>query len=718
MRFLARLDRVRRVYEDPARLAVAVGSLILLLSLAGEQTWLAMAIVPVAGLVSILVMIREIAGMEKKPGEEGAVRFAELAGDSILFGIFMAQSLFSLLGVKIVAAIFGIAVVGISPFLGLGLGLSLRESRLVFDVEKTIKDARLSTRVMVIYAVLSLAVGVFDALWLGVIGTALALLSIVLSLIFLHKWHRPLIVKRAREGRPLAPFATREAETLLAASLLVALVALKFYLGEFGFAFAASVGVILLGALDIIQGLMYLMEKWRERREEEGEPTPVATPRPAPEQAPAPAPPPAPAPEPPKPAPVAEATPPPPPEPPPKVEPAPAEAVSEPAPPEMQATLTAHDGTEPEKSEGVALLAGILWRALAVEASEVKFHRDGESTQLRFVMDGVENDYDVLKGADYEKIRTAILALSGEERRFGAEGARGMSAMRVSIDRGSTNLEIQRPPPELPTLEALGMWPALQEQWRALVRGPGFILLAGPPESGKATTLYASLMEIDREKKKVISLERRLERNLPGVEHVEVPVSESLVDRIRDLENRTCDVLAIPDLDEPEAVREAMNFALRRGKTVIGATWASVFSLSSLAKLVDLGVDKLKIGEALRGILAQRLARRVCPSCKESVEPDADVISELKLPEPPESYFIGQGCDECGRSGYRGRIAIFELLTLRPFLAGRLLEEQDFTMIESILREAKFTSLRDDGVSKAAHGITTHEEVVRVLRER
>ena len=261
MRFLARLDRVRRVYEDPARLTIAVGALILLLSLAGEQKWMAMAIVPVAGMLSILLLVREIAVLEKKPGEEGAVRFAELAADSILFGILMAQSLFSLLGIKIVAAIFGIAVVGFSPFLGLGLGLSLREARISFDVEKTIKDARLASRVMVIYAILSLAVGVLDSLWLGVVGTALALLTIVLSLIFLYKWHRPLIVKRVREGRPLAPFATREAETLLAGSLLVALVALKFYLGEFGFAFAASVGVVLLGALDVIHGLIYIMEK-------------------------------------------------------------------------------------------------------------------------------------------------------------------------------------------------------------------------------------------------------------------------------------------------------------------------------------------------------------------------------------------------------------------------------------------------------------------------
>ncbi len=697
MNALTRLDRIRRVHEDATRMAVTAGGLLMLLSLGGDP-WMSRVMAPFVASIVFVLILRDFVKWKRPPGEMGVVAGIGIFANLALFGLLV----YAAVPVKAMTGIFGLLAVVIAPFLGLGLGMRVNEKRIPIDPEESIAETRLIARVIVILAIASLAVGIEPALWLGFVGVLIAIGVLTYALYHVYRAYEPLRMARVRDGKASPPYATREAETLLAGSFLLAAVALKAYLKPYSFVFPAGGFIVILGALDVIQLVLYMRER---RKLDQPAPTPMPKPEPEPEPAPLPPPPPEP-----------------PPQPEPVEEPAPRPAPAAPSAPAVsaapRATLHANDGTEPDMTEPRAILAEVLWRAIDREASEVMFHRDGDAVHVRYVQDGVPEPGELLNTSEFEPIRASIIELAGEERRFGAEGSRGFVAVNVAHDRGSTMLKIVRPLPELLGLDGLGMTKEIAEMWRGHVRAPGFYLICAPPESGKTTTLYASLMEIDREKKRVVSLERRVERELPGVKHIEVPVSDSLSDAIRNQVERPVDVLALPDLDEPDAVREAVSFATKRNRTVIGATWASVFGLSSLAKLVDLGVEKIRIGEIVKGILAQRLARRLCPACRQVAEPDRGILLDLELKSAPSPYYVAAGCEACGMSGYRGRIGLFELVTLRPFAAAKILEEISFKVIEGILREGKFKPLREDGIARAVEGVTSCEEVARTLGQR
>ncbi|MBN2490891.1 MAG: Flp pilus assembly complex ATPase component TadA [Planctomycetes bacterium] len=271
------------------------------------------------------------------------------------------------------------------------------------------------------------------------------------------------------------------------------------------------------------------------------------------------------------------------------------------------------------------------------------------------------------------------------------------------------------------TLEELGMDGARVARLAHLVEKPhGIFLATGPTGSGKTTTLYSILSTIYAPEKKFLTLEDPVEYELPGV--AQIPVNPkrnfTFASGLRSILRQDPDVIMVGEIRDSETAEIAIRAALT-GHLVF-STLHTNDSAGAITRLIDMGIEPFLIASSLEGVLAQRLIRRICPACKEPVELGAELVATLGafgVHPGAATYFRGAGCEECRGTGYLGRLALFELLVMAPELRERVVARQSSTEIKAAALEDMVT-LRDDGLRKAAAGVTTMEEVLRVvLRE-
>jgi general secretion pathway protein E len=260
------------------------------------------------------------------------------------------------------------------------------------------------------------------------------------------------------------------------------------------------------------------------------------------------------------------------------------------------------------------------------------------------------------------------------------------------------------------TLEKLNLFE------KQINKNSGILLVTGPTGSGKTTTLYAALSRINSQEKNVITIEDPIEYELKGVGQIQVnPKTELTFSRgLRSVLRHDPDIIMVGEIRDIETVEIAVQASLT-GHLVF-STLHTNDAAGALTRLVDMGVEPFLIASSLLAVLAQRLVRRVCPECKEPFKPDRSTLKELNLPED-QLFWRGRGCDQCGKSGYRGRTGIFELLEVNDEIRHLLTGGADSVTIRNAAVGKGMTTLFQDGISKVRRGITTLSEVMRVTQE-
>ncbi len=264
------------------------------------------------------------------------------------------------------------------------------------------------------------------------------------------------------------------------------------------------------------------------------------------------------------------------------------------------------------------------------------------------------------------------------------------------------------------SLDQLGFGPRTLEAWRDIVSHPnGVVLVTGPTGSGKTTTLYSVLSEINSDDKNVSTIEDPVEARIPGVNQAQVNVKAgfSFAGALRSMLRQDPDILMVGEVRDGETAAIVTQAALT-GHLVF-STLHTNDAPSAVTRLVNLGVEPYLVAATLRGVLAQRLVRKVCPHCKVKAEPDERMAAMIQASGgDPDAVWEGSGCGRCRGTGYAGRIGVFELLAPDADLLEAIAAGETLQSLRTRLTDGGFRTLREDGWEKVAAGLTTPEEVL------
>jgi type IV pilus assembly protein PilB len=271
----------------------------------------------------------------------------------------------------------------------------------------------------------------------------------------------------------------------------------------------------------------------------------------------------------------------------------------------------------------------------------------------------------------------------------------GESVVMRILDKSSLPLD----------LVSLGMAERDRNTMDRLIEKPhGLVLVTGPTGSGKTTTLYASLSKLYDPRKKIITIEDPVEYELSGINQIPVNPKDP-------------DVIFVGEIRDTETVDIVIRSALT-GHLVF-STLHTNDSISSVGRMIDMGAEPYLVASVIEGILAQRLGRRICTNCRKSVVMDEDTRRRLTKAEAERfdgRMTIGEGCEKCGNSGFRGRLGFYELIKVGPALRAGISEGRSTIELRGLLGD-DFVSMREDGVRKAIEGVTTPAEVLRATQD-
>jgi type II secretory ATPase GspE/PulE/Tfp pilus assembly ATPase PilB-like protein len=265
------------------------------------------------------------------------------------------------------------------------------------------------------------------------------------------------------------------------------------------------------------------------------------------------------------------------------------------------------------------------------------------------------------------------------------------------------------------SLEKMGLRPEELERLRTLLDlREGFVLVTGPTGSGKTTTLYSVLRRVQERKVNIITVEDPVEYRIPGIVQVQVHEKAGLTfaSALRSILRQDPDVVLLGEIRDRETAGIAVQAALT-GHLVL-STLHTIDAASSITRLADIGVDNYKIAAALKGVVAQRLVRRLCPACR---RPSESPISGRLRHWIPEGSAVMEpvGCSECSNTGYRGRLSVVEILTVTHEIERLIAASEPTIRINAAAREAGMRSLWDSAVAHVLSGTTSLDEVIRVL---
>ncbi len=368
-------------------------------------------------------------------------------------------------------------------------------------------------------------------------------------------------------------------------------------------------------------------------------------------------------------------------------------------------------------------------------ASDIHFEPTKKNFIVRFRIDGILHEIDRLSKKVQPAITSRIKLIANmniAENRIPQDG-------RIIIQDEKENLDIRvssvptifgesivlrllSKEKSLLNLEALGMNQEHLKIFRNLIRKPyGLILVTGPTGSGKTTTLYAALNDINTPDKKIITVEDPVEYQIEGINQIQVKpeIGLTFANILRSILRQDPDVILIGEIRDSETAKIAIQSALT-GHLVF-STLHTNDAIGAFSRLMDLEIEKFLLSSAVLASMAQRLVRKICPHCKKEYKlTDRDKIilkQELGINEIPDYLFKGEGCKKCAYTGYRGRIAIYEILentdAFKRILLGEEFESSQ--MLKDYLKN-NFVTMKQDGMKKVLAGITTIEEVLRVVQ--
>ena len=382
------------------------------------------------------------------------------------------------------------------------------------------------------------------------------------------------------------------------------------------------------------------------------------------------------------------------------------------------------------------LVNSLLWQAAKDEASDVHIDPTPRDSIVRYRIDGVLQQVTVFPRQVHVTVVNRIKVVSRLD--IAQKGLPQDGRSMVLIAGRKIDIRVSTVPTvhgekivmrllyqdeKLMQLRQLGLAKYILNPYQRMVHSSGgIILVTGPTGSGKTTTLYASLAEIDHEARHVITIEEPVEYKLSGYSQIEVKPKLGLTfaNALRSALRQDPDVIMVGEMRDTETAQIAIQSALT-GHLVFSTVHTNS-APATITRLIDMGIEPFLVSSTIVGVLAQRLVRRICPDCRKSYQPHPEQLRELGITEKnfskiKRSFYRGEGCDKCRQTGYRGRIGIHELLKITEGLKNTILKSSDSTTIKKQGLKEKMITLRRDGVNKILHGLTTVEEILSITSE-
>jgi len=380
----------------------------------------------------------------------------------------------------------------------------------------------------------------------------------------------------------------------------------------------------------------------------------------------------------------------------------------------------------------IRLVNMFITRAIEGRASDIHIEPFEDELKVRYRIDGVLNDIEStpkrLQAAVVSRIKI-MAKLNIAERRLPQDGRIRLKVSEREIDlRVSTIptlhgesvvMRILHKEGIVIDLDLLGFPPKTLQNFNQLINKPnGILLVTGPTGSGKTTTLYGALDKINSPDKKIITVEDPVEYQLKGVNQIQVKpqIGLNFSNTLRHIMRQDPDIIMIGEIRDLETAEIAIQSALT-GHLVF-STLHTNDAPSAITRLLDMGVENFLLSSTVRGILAQRLVRVICSSCKERDSSPAST-QELRIlgigSDTPLSR--GRGCERCAFTGFYGRLGIYELLVVDDDIRRLILKSSDANEIRQLARQRGMRTLLEDGAQKIKEGITTLTEVLRVTQE-
>ncbi len=385
----------------------------------------------------------------------------------------------------------------------------------------------------------------------------------------------------------------------------------------------------------------------------------------------------------------------------------------------------------------VRLVNSIIMQAATDGASDIHFEPQEDALVVRTRIDGVLGEVQRIPRRMANGVTTRLKVISKldiAERRRPQDGRISLNAASVgrmldirvavlpTVEGEQVVMRLIDKSRKTPTLEALGLSEAMRDRIAEIIAKPtGALLVTGPTGSGKSTTLYAALAQINRPEIKAITVEDPVEYRLAGINQVQINTKAGLTfaSALRSILRSDPDVVMVGEIRDGETAKIAIEAALT-GHFVL-STLHTNDAPGALTRLNEMGVEPFLTGSAVSAVLAQRLARKLCANCCEMYVPSyEDMVAARISPDVAASkegmvFYRKVGCPRCGRSGYKGRIGVFQLLVMDDELEGLAASNASRDEIHRSAAAGGMRTLWDDGLAKVAAGLTSLEELARVV---
>lgn len=390
------------------------------------------------------------------------------------------------------------------------------------------------------------------------------------------------------------------------------------------------------------------------------------------------------------------------------------------------------DATDTE-APVVKLLQKIFEEAINTKSSDIHIEPDEKVLRIRNRIDGVllEQVMNEKRIASALVVRLKLMAgLDISEKRLPQDGRFNLKVKHRNIDVRISTMPVQFGESVVMrlldhtdgvlALEKVGMPAHLIERFRKVITRPhGLVLVTGPTGSGKTTTLYGALTELNKPEKKIITVEDPVEYRLPRISQVQLheKIGLTFASVLRATLRQDPDILLVGEIRDAESAEIALRASMT-GHMVL-STLHTNDAISSAMRLLDIGVDGYLVATALKGIIAQRLVRRICSSCIQPAVPDTNQLQLLATIGRGRDFNQvqfkhGSGCPHCHNTGYRGRIGVFEMLELTPSMAEALRINDINGFTKAALSNPGFVTLSEAALNYAVDGLTSLDEVMAI----
>ncbi len=381
----------------------------------------------------------------------------------------------------------------------------------------------------------------------------------------------------------------------------------------------------------------------------------------------------------------------------------------------------------------IKLMNHILLQAIQLRASDIHIQPYEQRLVIRFRIDGVLYD----RMTPPKKIQDALISrvkvmaeMDIAERRLPQDGGTSVLIgdrevdMRISSVPTSFGerivIRLQDKSADIYSINKIGLSALDLEMLGRYIRYThGILLVTGPTGSGKTTTLYSMLKEINSSEKNIITVEDPIEYLLPGISQIQVSDKKGLTFArgLRSIVRQDPDIIMVGEIRDLETARIAIQASLT-GHLVL-STLHTNDSAGAVTRLLDLGVEPYLVASSLIGVVAQRLVRMVCPHCRRPIEAPREELQELDIDVAASGniqFYTGEGCDECMNTGFKGRTGIYEVLPIAEEVKNQIVEHASATEIKKAAMRRGLVTLRMEGKQKILDGLTTADEVIRVTQ--